>query len=83
MPVVDVGDKVQLVDVPESKIPVELLAKLIEPVGVIWVGGDVSVTVAVHAVWPPAPESADGLQTMVVEVARMLTARIAEPLLFE
>lgn len=49
MPLVAVGDKPQL-GVPESKIPVELETKLTDPVGVLWLGGELSVTVAVHVV---------------------------------
>ena len=80
MPVVAVGDRLQL-GVPESKIPVELVTKLTTPVGVLWFGGEVSVTVAVHVVCPPAPESAAGLQAKLVDVALRPTARIAVPLL--
>jgi hypothetical protein len=53
-------------------VPVELVVKLTEPVGVMTVPGDVSDTVAVHNVfW--FTFTALGLQLTVVEVVRGLT----------
>ena len=59
-----------------------LLVKSTVPVGVLGVPGEVSFAEAVHVEdWPIWTEA--GLQTMVVEVARLLTARLELPELAE
>jgi hypothetical protein len=58
------------------KVPVELVVKLTEPVGVIVVpAGEVSVTVAAHVVdWPADTEG--GEHDTLVEVVRGLTVTV-------
>lgn len=51
-----------------------LTEKATVPCGVLPVGGEVSVTVAVHVVGEPAATEA-GLQTTTVEVERLLTVK--------
>lgn len=67
-----VPDRVQLVAL---KMPAPLLVKLMVPVGVIAVPGEVSVTVAEQIVcWLTTTE--DGVHVTRVEVARLLTVRL-------
>jgi hypothetical protein len=57
------------------KVPVELVVKLKEPVGVITVPTEVSVTVAVQLVpWFTTTDA--GVQATVVDVARGLTVTV-------
>jgi hypothetical protein len=57
------------------KVPVELVVKLTEPVGVLTVPGEESMTVAVHEVgWFTL--TAVGLQLTLVDVVRRVTVRV-------
>jgi len=56
-------------------VPVELVVKLTEPVGVTTVPGELSVTVAVQLV-PWFTFTAPGLQLTVVEVVLLLTVKV-------
>jgi len=64
----------------ESKVPVELVEKLTEPIGVAAVPGELSVTVAVQAWLAPRPV---GAQLMVVLVERWPTETVDVPLLLK
>ena len=64
------------------KDPLPSLVKSTVPAGVLGVPGEVSFTEAVHVEdWPIWTEA--GLQTIVVEVVRLLTARLELPELAE
>ena len=59
-------------------VPVPLLVKLTDPVGVILVPPVVSVTVTVHVV--PVPTGTEiGLQVTIVELARVVTVTSKAP----
>ena len=65
------------------KLPVPLVLQLTEPVGVLAVPASLSLTVAeqVVAAGEPLRVSELGMQLTVVLVARLLTVRVAVPLL--
>ena len=64
------------------KDPLPSLVKSTVPAGVLGVPGEVSFIEAVHVEdWPIWTEA--GLQTIIVEVARLLTARLVLPELAE
>ena len=60
------------------KVPVPLLLQLTNPVGVIGVPGDVSVTLAWHVV-ECLGRRALGEQLTLVDEARFVTCRLVEP----
>jgi hypothetical protein len=73
IPAVALAARVQLV--AGVNVPVELVVKLTEPVGVMTVPGDVSDTVAVHDVfWLVTTEA--GLQLTVVDVVSGLAVTV-------
>ncbi len=73
MPAVALAARVQLA--AGVKVPVELLANVTVPVGVITVPAEVSVTVAVQLVpWLTTTEA--GVQATVVEVVLGLTVTV-------
>jgi Na+/H+ antiporter NhaA len=73
VPAVALAARVQLV--AGVKVPVELVVKLTEPVGVITVPTEVSVTVAVQPVpWLTTTDA--GVHATLVEVVRGLTVTV-------
>jgi hypothetical protein len=73
VPAVALAARVQLV--AGVKVPVELLAKVTVPVGVLTVPGELSTTVAVQLVpWLTTTEA--GVHATVVVVALLLTVRV-------
>jgi Na+/H+ antiporter NhaA len=73
VPAVALAARVQLV--AGVKVPVELVVKLTEPVGVITVPTEVSVTVAVQLVpWLTTTDA--GVHATLVEVVRGLTVTV-------
>ena len=73
VPAVALAARVQLA--AGVNVPVELLAKVAVPVGVITVPAEVSVTVAVQLV-PWLTTTDEGVQATVVEVVRGLTVKV-------